>query len=297
MGAGKERFLQPELLAKLANMELKAATVVEGMMGGLHQSPFRGLSIEFTEYRRYQPGDEPRKIDWKAYARSDKYYIKEFEDETNLDAYIILDASASMGFGTTTFTKWQYGSIIASSLAYILQGQKDGIGLVVLDETVRLEMQPKNTRGHLIQVIGALENTKPSRKTRLAEVLHQAAGKINRKSMVLVISDLLDDTDEVVNALRHLQFGGNDVVVFQTLDEAELRFSFEGPTHFIDPESSAMVPALAQDVKVGYLETMDAFLKNYSEELGKTNIAYNLADTSKPLDEALFDFLSHGVRK
>ncbi len=275
---------------------MRAATVVEGVMGGLHRSPFRGLSVEFAEYRRYQPGDEPKKIDWKAYARSDKYYVKEFEDETNLDAHLVLDASASMGYGSHTFSKWQYGATLTASLAYILQQQKDSIGLTVLDEQIRVEMQAKNTRGHLIQVIGAMEKTKPSRKTRLAEALHNVAARINRKSMVVVVSDLLDEVDDVISALRHLQFGGNDVIVFHTLDPEELGFGFEGPTHFVDPETNAMVPALAEDVKDAYLDAIGRFLDTYSEEMGKTNISYTLVDTSEPFDQALLSFLGNASR-
>ncbi|MBI5093879.1 MAG: DUF58 domain-containing protein [Candidatus Hydrogenedentes bacterium] len=292
-----QRFLQPKLLALLGKMELRAATVVEGVMAGLHRSPYRGLSIEFAEYRHYQPGDEPKRIDWKAYARSDRHYIKEFEDEVNLEARIVMDASASMSFGSNGITKWQYTGYMAASLAYLLQSQRDEIGLVVLDEDIRVEFQPKHLRGHLIRLIGAMESVTPSRETRLASVLHRVAAKLRRRGMIIVLSDLLDDPAEVIAALRHLQFGGNDVVVFHLLDPAELRFDFSGPTRFIDPETNAMVPALAEDVKGPYLDALGAFLKTYREELGKTNIAYTLIDTSEPLDRALLAFLSYRMKR
>ena len=293
----KQRFLQPKLLGLLAPMELRAATVVEGVMMGLHRSTFRGMSIEFAEYRRYQPGDELKRIDWKAYARSDRYYIKEYEDEVNLQARIVIDASASMGFGSDGMTKWQYAGTLAASLAYVLQRQKDEIGLVVLDEEVRIALQPKHLRGHLIRLIGSLESVTPSRQTRLAEVLHRVAGETKRRGMVIVISDLLDDPEEVVAAMRHLQFGGNDVIVFHTLDAAELRFDFSGPTRFVDPETNGMVSAMAEDVKTPYLEALRRFLDIYREELGKVNVAYTLIDTSEPLDRALLAFLSHGTKR
>jgi uncharacterized protein (DUF58 family) len=297
MPASNQRFLQPQIVAQLATMELRAATVVEGMIAGLHRSPFRGLSIEFAEYRRYEPGDEPKRIDWKAYARSDKFYVKEFEDETNMDAHIILDASASMGFGSEgQLTKWQYGGTMAASLAYIFQRQKDAVGLVVLDEEIRVEMQAKNTRGHLIQVIGEMERVKPSRRTRLADALHRVAAKVKRRGMRILISDLLDDPADVLSALQHLQFGGNDVIVFHTLDPAELRFDFEGPSLFLEPETNAVVPAMAEDVKKHYLDALRAFLDTYSEEMGKANIAYTLIDTSEPLDRALLTFLGQSAR-
>jgi uncharacterized protein (DUF58 family) len=288
-----QRFLQPQLLAQLATMQLRAATVVEGVMGGLHRSPYRGLSIEFSEYRRYQPGDEPKRIDWKAYARSDRYVVKEYEDETNLDATLILDASASMGFGSEgNVTKWQYGGILAASLAYLLQLQQDAVGLVVLDENIRIEMPPKNTRSHLIETIGQLETVEPERQTRLAEVLHRVAGKAKRRGMVILVSDLLDDPEDVLSALQHFQFSGNDVIVFHTLDPVEIGFDFEGPSVFVDPETNDTVSALAEDVKEQYLKAIRAFLENYSEQMGKTNISYVLTDTSQPLDQALLSFLN-----
>ncbi|MBN1867017.1 DUF58 domain-containing protein [Candidatus Sumerlaeota bacterium] len=292
--ASNDRFMRPELLARIGSMEMRARQVVEGMMAGLHRSPFRGLSIEFAEYRRYQPGDEIDRIDWKAYARSDRFYIKEFEDETNLNAWIVLDASASMGFASKdgAMTKWQYGATLAACMAYLLQCQNDAVGLVLLDEAIRVQMEPRGTRGHLAHVVGQMERTTPSRQTRLADALHRTASRIKRRGMVLVVSDLLDDPAEVIAGLRHLQFGGNDVRVFHTLDPAELDFDFAGPTLFVDPETNRTVPALADQVRADYLGAMQAFLKNYSEELGKTNIAYRLVNTSEPLDRALFSLVS-----
>jgi uncharacterized protein (DUF58 family) len=275
-------------------MELRVRTVVEGMLSGLHRSPFKGLSSEFSEYRQYQLGDEPSRLDWKVFARSDRYYIKEFEDETNLNAFIVLDASASMDFGSGAMTKWQYGATIAASLAYILQRQGDAMALVVLDEAIRVETQARSTRGHLIHVIGEMEKTRPARGTRLAEVLHRVAARINRKSLVLVISDLLDEPDDVVQALRHLQFGGNEVVVFHVADPAELRFEFEGPVRFLDPESKNETLAFAEQVKDRYLKSFGAFLETYRAEMGKTNIQYAIADASSPLDRALYAFLTRG---
>lgn len=292
MAVASRRFLDPALLSRLGGMELRVRTVVEGMLAGLHRSPYRGLSSEFSEYREYQPGDEPGRIDWKVFARSDRYYIKEFEDETNLSAHIVLDASASMGFGSHTLTKWQYGGLLAASLAYILQQQNDAFGLMVLDEAIRVETQSKSTRGHLINLIGEMERVAPSRGTRLAPALHRVAARIKRKGLVVLVSDLLDDPAEVIPALRHLQFGGNEVVVIQVLDPIELQFEFDGPMVFVDPESKQETIALAREVKQGYLSALQGFLGMYSEEMGKCNILYSVADTSKPLDRALFSFLT-----
>lgn len=296
MAASKTQFLKPEIVAQLGTMELRAATVVEGMLSGLHRSPFRGFSVEFAEYRQYRYGDEPKQIDWKTYARSDRYYVKEYEDETNLDAYLILDASASMGYGSHGLSKWQYAGILGASLAYLLHRQKDSAALVVLDEDVRIEIPPRSTRGHIIQMIGEMEKVTPSRKTSLAKVLHRVASRIKRKGMAIVISDLLDEPDEVLAGLRHLQFGGNNVAVFQTLDPTELHFGFDGAHLFIDPETNQVVPAMAEEVKGKYLKTMQTFLGRYAEEMGKTNIYHRIVDTSRPLDEALLGFLKQRGR-
>ena len=296
MAVSNQRFIRPELLARLANMELRVRTVVEGMMSGLHRSPFRGLSIEFAEYRRYQPGDEPSKIDWRVFARSDRYYIKEFEDETSLEATIILDASASMGFGSGAMTKWQYAGILAASLAYVLQRQNDATGLIVLDEEIRLEIPPRGTRGHLVHLIGELESTIPARQTGLAKALHDAAAKIKRRGLVIVISDLLDEPDEVISGLQHLCFNGNEVIVLHTMDPAEISFQFEGPVVFTDPETRAQVTTLAEQVKPGYLEEIGRFFDRYSEEMGKSNIAYTLVNTEEALDRALLALLGERMK-
>ncbi len=295
MPASNERFLKPELLAQLSTMEFRVRTVVEGIMSGLHRSPFKGLSSEFAEYREYQPGDEPSRIDWNVYARTDKYYIKLFEEETNLNAHIILDASASMGFGTGALTKWEYAGILSASLAYILQQQDDAIGLVILDEEIRFESETKATRGHLIHTIGAMENTKPQRRTRLADVLHQVAAKIKRRGVILIVSDLLDDPSDVLSALEHLQHSGNQVHVFHVLDPAELNFDFDGPHLFIDPETNQQTLAMPQVVQADYLKALQEFLDHYKNELGKRNIWYALVNTSAPLDEPLFSFFMRNM--
>jgi uncharacterized protein (DUF58 family) len=290
MAVSNERFLKPELLAQLSSMEFRVRTVVEGVMNGLHRSPFRGMSSEFAEYREYQPGDEPAKIDWKVFGRSDKYYIKEFEEETNLNAHVILDASASMGFGTGPLTKWQYAGILSASLSYILHEQDDSIGLVILDEEIRVETENKNTRGHLINTIGAMENTKPQRETGLAKVLHQMAAKIKRRGIVVIVSDLLDEPGEVLSALEHLQHRGNQIYVFHVLDPAELSFEFGGPHLFVDPETNQQTLAMPDVVRTDYLKSLQGFLDHYSNEMGKRNIHYSLVDTSEPLDQPLLEF-------
>lgn len=290
MSVSNQRFLKPDVLAQLGSMEFRVKTIVEGMMNGLHRSPFRGLSSEFAEYREYQQGDDPSRIDWKVFARSDNYYIKEFEEETNLEAHIILDASASMGFGTGTYTKWQYAGILSASLAYILQQQDDAIGLITLDEEIRVQMQTKSTRGHLIQAIAQMEHTKPQRETHLAKVLHQVAGRMKRRGIFVIVSDLLDDPEEVLSALEHLQHRGNQIYVFHVLDPVELSFDFEGPHLFVEPETNQQTLAIPDVVRSEYMKSLNEFLDFYSNEMGKRNIRYSLVDTSAPFDEPLFSF-------
>jgi uncharacterized protein (DUF58 family) len=257
----------------------------------LHQSPYRGYSIEFAEYRRYQPGDDFRRIDWKVLARSDRYCIKECEDETNLDAVLILDASASMDFGTGAMTKWQYGATLAASLAYVLQRQNDNVGLAVLDEQIRVQTEPSNAMGRLIDAIGRLERHRPGRRTALAKALHEVAGRVRRRGMAIVISDLLDAQEDVISALGRLRFAGNDVIVFHVIDPAELRLDHDGPTHFVDPETGVTIPALAADVRAAYLERFGHFCERYSEALGQMNVTYERLDASQPLDRAILAFL------
>jgi uncharacterized protein (DUF58 family) len=296
MPRSSTKFLKPEILAHLGKMELRAATIVEGLLSGLHRSPFRGVSVEFAEYRAYQPGDEPKHIDWKAYARTDKLYIKECEDQTNLEATIIMDASASMGFGGNGLTKWQYGGFLAACLAYILQRQKDAVALVILDEQIRVDIPPRSTRSHLAQMIAEMEKADPSRRTALGKALHQVARRLKRKGMVILVSDLLDEPGDVLSGLQHLQFGGNDVIVFQTMDARELNFDFEGPHMFLDPETNAFLPAIAQEVREQYRKALNDFLVFYSEEMGKRNIFHTMVDTSRPVEETLLWFLTQNAR-
>lgn len=290
------KFLKPEILAQFGKLELRAATIVEGLLTGLHRSPYRGVSVEFAEYRPYQPGDEPKHIDWKAYARTDKLYIKECEDQTNLEATIVMDASASMGFGGNGVTKWQYGGFLAACLAYILQKQKDAVSLVILDEEIRVDMPARSTRRHLVQMIGEMEKVAPSHRTDLSKALHRIAQRLKRKGMIIVISDLLDQPDDILSGLQHLQFGGNDVIVFQTMDARELNFDFDGPHKFLDPETNQFLPAIAQEVKEQYKKALNDFLVYYSEEMGKRNIFHTVVDTSKPVEETLLWFLTQNAR-
>ena len=294
--AAAPRFLDPALLARLATIELRARAVAQGFMAGMHGGAAYGHAIEFAEYRPYQPGDNPRGIDWKACARRDRLYVRQCEDETNQEAWLILDASASMGFGSHALTKWQYGAILAAALGCLLHARRDGVGLIVIDEGVRLEMPSRATRSHLVRLIGELEKIAPAGKTRLAEGLHQAAARIRRRSLVILISDLLDEPDEILSGLRHLRFGGNRVLVFQPLDPAELDFPYDEAALFVDPEDGRIVPARGDGVREDYLKALRAFNAQLAAKLGQAGIGHTLMNTGEPLDHALLAFFNRQKR-
>jgi uncharacterized protein (DUF58 family) len=286
------KFLDPAVVARLGNLEIKARTIVEGFLSGLHRSPFKGFSVEFAEYRQYMPGDDLSTIDWKVYARSDRYYVKKFEEETNLDCHILLDISASMGYGSRGVTKLEYGSFLAASLGYLMQRQRDAVGFIAFDDKV-VSMLPASARpGHLRSLLVALERLKLGSRTNVSKPLHHLADALVKRGMVVLISDLFDDPAQVVEGLKHFRFRGTDVIVFHLLDRDELTFPFERPARFRDLESSEEIVAVPVLVRERYLQDLEATLTFYKKELRITGIDYCLIDTSQPLDMALMTYLS-----
>ena len=220
------KYLQPTVVAQLSNMELRARLVVEGFITGLHKSPYHGFSVEFTEHRPYMPGDEIKHIDWKAFGKTDRYYIKQFEEETNLRSHIVLDASRSMQFASRgNLQKYEYASFIAAALAYLMVEQRDAVGLTIYDEAIRVSLPPRANRLYLNQLLRELERQVPSANTNTAGALHQIAERMKRRGLVVVLSDLFDDPARVVTALKHFRYRGNEVIVMQVLDPLEDRKS------------------------------------------------------------------------
>src|SRR3954465_2352708 len=253
--ARERQFLDPAVVARLGTLELKARTIVEGFLSGLHRSPFKGFSVEFAEYRQYLPGDDLSTIDWKVYARSDRHYVKKFEEETNLDCHVMLDVSGSMGYGSR-LTKFEYAQCLAASLGYLMNRQRDAIGLTAFDEQI-VTMLPASARpGHLRALLVTLDRLKLGHKTNVSKPLHQLAEGLTKRGMVVLISDLLDDPERVVRGLKHLQFRGIDVIVFHVLDPDEIEFPFEHATRFEDLESEREVLAVPSAVRKHYLEAM-----------------------------------------
>jgi uncharacterized protein (DUF58 family) len=291
------RYLQPNVVAQLANMELRARLVVEGFITGLHKSPYHGFSVEFTEHRPYMPGDEIKHIDWKAYGKTDRYYIKEFEEETNLKSYIILDASSSMEYCSPgQIRKIEYASYVAAALGYLMVEQRDAVGLTVYDEQVRTMLPPRAAKLYLQQLLRELENLKTGNKTGTATALHQVAERIKRRGLVVVLSDLFDNPREVVTALKHFRHKGNEVIVMQVLDPIERSFAFGADAIFRDLETKEELLTQPWHIQKAYRESMREFLEFYKRECRENAIDYVLLDTATPFDKALFEYLNKRKR-
>ena len=290
--APEQRFLDPAVLARIGSLELRAKTIVEGFLSGLHRSPLKGFSVEFAEYRQYIPGDDLSTMDWKVYARSDRHYVKKFEEETNLRGYLMLDVSRSMTYGTGAMTKLEYGSCLAASLAYLMNRQRDAAGLVTFDDRILEFTAPSIRPGHLRALLGTLDRLAPGRQTDAGRPLHQLADAIGKRGLIVLVSDLLDDPARVIEGLKHFRFRGSDVLVFHVLDHAERTFPFERPVRFQDLETGEEVLATPQAVRERYLAELEGLLSTYRRELALAGIDYTLLDTSEPLDAALLSYLA-----
>jgi uncharacterized protein (DUF58 family) len=284
-------YLSPATLARLGSLELKAKTIVEGFLSGLHRSPFKGFSVEFAEYRQYLPGDDLATLDWKVYARTDRHFIKKFEEETNLDCHLLLDVSASMGYGSGEVTKLQYGAFLAAALAFLMNRQRDAVGLIAFDDKI-IEMRAPSARaGHLTALLITLDRLEVGGQTNVAKPLNDLAEAIHKRGLVVLISDLLDNPDRVIEGLKHFRYRGTEVIVFHVLDPAELRFPFEQAARFRDTETLNEVLAVPSVVRDQYLKAMTSMQERYRRELRLAGIDYVMLDTSVPLETALMSYL------
>jgi uncharacterized protein (DUF58 family) len=289
--AGEARYLDPAIVARLGTIDLKARTIVEGFLTGLHRSPYKGFSVEFAEYRQYLPGDDLATLDWKVYARSDKHFVKKYEEETNLTCHLLLDVSASMGYGSGSITKLQYASYLTAALAYLMNRQRDSFGLIAFDDSISALLPASARSGHLRVVLLALERLKLGTRTDVAKPLHDLAAAVRKRGLVVLVSDLLDDPQKVLDGLKHFRYRGTDVVVFHVLDPYELKFPFEQAARFRDMETAEEVMAVPGTVRAAYLERMEGMIAHYKRELGLVGIDYCLMDTSQPLELGLMAYL------
>lgn len=283
-------FLDPVVLARIDNLELLARTVVDGFINGLHRSPYLGLSIDFAEHRPYMPGDDIRRIDWRVYGRTDRFYVKEFEADTNANFVVVLDISRSMDYRSDGVTKLDYGRYLAACLSYFSRRQRDRVGLVTIDSDI-VSLVPPSAK-HLDIVLHTIDRIQPGGQGKLEPPLLKIAEATRRRSIIAVISDFYEEPETVLRALSYLKNRGNDLIVFHVLDPAEIDFPFDGSMHFEDLESGERIPVVAERQRTVYRELMRGHLDEMSGRLGESRMDYSLFDTSQPLDYALFRYLS-----
>ncbi|MGA7838420.1 MAG: DUF58 domain-containing protein [Ignavibacteriaceae bacterium] len=287
-----KKYLNPSVISKLNSLELRARLVVEGFMVGLHKSPYHGFSVEFSEHRPYMQGDSIKDIDWKVYGKSDKYFIKQYEEETNLKSYILLDTSKSMNYASEgNVTKLEYASTLVAGLSYMMIHQQDAVGLSLYSEKIDKYLPPKASKAYLHELLRNISEAKASNKTNTASSLHSIAEKIKRRGLVIIVSDLFDDVDSVLSALKHFRYKKNEVIVFQVLDPQERNFAFGNDAIFRDMETEDEITTQPYQIQKAYKEAMIDFVGRIKAECLNSNIEYNLIETSMPFDKALFSYI------
>jgi uncharacterized protein (DUF58 family) len=288
--------LDPKVLTRLKNLALRARVVVDGVMVGIHPSLALGFSSEFEGHREYAEGEDIRHVDWKAYGRLDRYFVKEYKETTNLRAHLVLDGSASMGYPSDGVSKFDYGATLAASLAYLLLRQQDAAGLVVFSDKIDHMAPPKATHGHFFAIMQMLQEERPAGETSCGAVLQELAASVRRKGLVVLISDLLEEPDGVLRGLKQLRSRGHDVMVFHVLDHDELEFPFDRPTLFLDMEEDIKVRADPREIRSAYLRTLANHIDRYKEGCAANLIDYALFDTSSNLDLPLVRYLAWRTR-
>ncbi|MBF0546869.1 MAG: DUF58 domain-containing protein [Candidatus Riflebacteria bacterium] len=287
------RYLDPKLLASFSSLEVKARTVVEGFVSGLHKSPFKGFNVEFAEYRQYTPGDPIKDIDWKIYGRTDKYYIKEHEEETNLSGYLVLDVSGSMSYkGDGILNKMDYAATLAASLAFLMLRQQDSVGLVTFSKGIKRIIRPKTGMSHLKVICNELENTTPSDETDVSEALDRVAETMRKRGILIIFSDLMDRAETIIAKARQLRSRRHEVLIFHVLDRHEISFPFEDITLFEDLEDKTEIITDAFSLRREYVKRINHLVSTFQSALRKSGIDYLLTDTSRPLEASLKSFFT-----
>ena len=288
-----KRFLHPEAIKRIGRMEVRARHIVEGFLSGMHRSPYFGQSVEFLQHREYVRGDDLRHVDWKVWARQDRLYIKQFEEDTNLRATLLVDVSNSMAYGNGPLNKYEYACTAACSLAYLLLKQQDGVGLVAFDDDVRRQLPVRSKRNHMHSICEALNVSEPSDKTDMYSVFRHVAEGTPRRGMVILVSDLLADLEGTIRGLKLLRQRGHDVMVFHIMDDDELDFEFNGPMRFDGLESEDFLNCNPRALREGYLEALNEFLDEVRRDCARAAVDYALIRTSDPLDAVLARYLSN----
>lgn len=285
------KYLKPEVVSKLKSLDLRARLVVEGFITGLHKSPYHGFSVEFAEHRQYMPGDEIKHVDWKVFGKTDRFYVKQFEEETNLKSYILFDASASMEYSSHGITKLQYASYLAGALTYLMIQQHDAVGLILFDEKIRRYLPPRSVSSYLHQILKELDQTKSSAKTNIAGALHQMAERIKRRGLIILFSDLFDEPKQVISGLKHFRHKKNEVIVFHILDPLELNFEFEQDALFKDMETGEELTTQPWHIRGEYQSKVQEFINNYKKVCRENQIDYVILNTKLDYSHALFEYL------
>jgi uncharacterized protein (DUF58 family) len=287
-----EKYLKPEVINQIKRLDLRAQFVVKGFLHGLHASPFHGFSVEFSEHRKYTPGDDPKDIDWQVFAKTDKYYVKKFESETNITGYLVMDLSKSMGYTyQQELTKFDYAICLAAALAYLMISQQDPVGLVTFNEKVRESLPPRSKRTQLANVLSLLSRLKPNGITDMKHSLGQLSAMLKTRSLVMIFSDLLVDEAPMIDGLYRLRHGGHDVILFHILDEAEVSFPFHGVCEMKDPETDEEIKIDADGFRAEYTRQVEEFRDRLATKCRESGIDYVPLDTSMQFDKALLEYL------
>jgi uncharacterized protein (DUF58 family) len=288
----KNRFIDPKVLMKIQNLELIARTVVEGFVNGLHRSPYLGFSVDFAEYRPYMPGDDIRRIDWNVYGRSDRLYLKLYEGETNTRVLILLDVSGSMNYGSADIKKIDYARIIAACLSYFSYHQRDGVGLLTFDTDIRSHIPASRRTGQLFNILAEIDRIEPSKETAFRKPLRFLAEFLSRRGLIVVISDLYDEVENIMAGLKQLRAKGNDIMVLHIMDNFELTFPFMDAAQFEDMENKRKMHIIPEYLRSQYLTIINEHIARLRKEMSGSRIDYTLMDTTKPVDEALFSYMA-----
>jgi len=288
----KNRFIDPKVLMKIQNLELIARTVVEGFVNGLHKSPYLGFSVDFAEYRQYMPGDDIRRIDWNVFGRSDRLYLKLYEGETNTRVLVLLDVSGSMNYGSGEVKKIDYARIIAACLSYFSYHQRDGVGLLTFDTDVRSHIPASRRSGQLFNILAEIDRIQPAKETAFKKPMRFLAEFLSRRGLIVVISDLYDEPENIMAGLKQLKAKGNDIMVLHVMDNFELTFPFMDAAQFEDMENQRKMHVIPEYLRTQYLTIINEHIARLRKEMSGARIDYTLMDTTKPVDEALFSYLA-----